>query len=306
MLLFLAQRLLRIIPIAFGVVTILFLTFQLVPGDPAVLMAGPMATEAQITAIRHAVGLDQPIYVQYWQHISGLLTGDFGYSLTYKGSPVHEILARVPATLVLTGASIVLTVVIGIPAGIAAALYRNRAADLAISISVVGLLAMPNFWLGLVLISYLSVKLGWLPSFGFDHWSAVIMPAIALAARLIALVARMTRSVMIEELRKDYVRTARAKGLRHHTVLIRHVLRNTLIPTVTVIGLQAGYLLGGAIVIERLFSWPGIGDLLINAVGLRDYNLVQGITLLFVFGFLLINLLTDLLYMAINPRLRHV
>lgn len=306
MLLFLAQRLLRIIPIAFGVVTILFLIFQLVPGDPAVLMAGPMATQAQITAIRHAVGLDQPIYVQYWHHITGLLTGDFGYSLTYKGSPVHEILARVPATLVLTGASILLTVVIGIPAGIAAALYRNRTADLAISLSVVGLLAIPNFWLGLVLISYLSVKLGWLPSFGFDHWSAVIMPAMALAARLIALVARMTRSVMIEELRKDYVRTARAKGLRHHTVLIRHVLRNTLIPTVTVIGLQAGYLLGGAIVIERLFSWPGIGDLLINAVGLRDYNLVQGITLLFVVGFLLINLLTDLLYMAINPRLRHV
>jgi ABC-type dipeptide/oligopeptide/nickel transport system permease component len=305
-LLFLAQRLLRIVPIAFGVVTILFLIFQLVPGDPAVLMAGPMATEAQITAIRHAVGLDQPIYVQYWQHISGLLTGDLGYSLTYKGSPLHEILARVPATLALTGASILLTVVVGIPAGILAALYRNRTADLAISLSVVGLLAMPNFWLGLVLISYLSVKLGWLPSFGFDHWSAVIMPAIALAARLIALVARMTRSVMIEELRKDYVRTARAKGLRNHTVLIRHVLRNTLIPTVTVIGLQAGYLLGGAIVIERLFSWPGIGDLLINAVGLRDYNLVQGITLLFVVGFLLINLLTDLLYMAINPRLRHV
>lgn len=306
MLLFLAQRLLRIIPIAFGVVTILFLIFQLVPGDPAVLMAGPMATQAQITAIRHAVGLDQPIYVQYWHHIAGLLTGDFGYSLTYKGSPVREILARVPATLVLTGASILLTVVIGIPAGIAAALYRNRTADLAISLSVVGLLAIPNFWLGLVLISYLSVKLGWLPSFGFDHWGAVIMPAMALAARLIALVARMTRSVMIEELRKDYVRTARAKGLRRHTVLIRHVLRNTLIPTVTVIGLQAGYLLGGAIVIERLFSWPGIGDLLINAVGLRDYNLVQGITLLFVIGFLLINLLTDLLYMAINPRLRHV
>jgi ABC-type dipeptide/oligopeptide/nickel transport system permease component len=156
-----------------------------------------------------------------------------------------------------------------------------------------------------VLISVFSVDLGWLPSFGFEGWRSVIMPGLALAARLIALVARLTRGVMIEELRKDYVRTARAKGLPFRTVVLRHVLRNVLIPTMTVIGLQTGYLLGGSIVIERLFAWPGIGDLLINAVGLRDYNLIQAITVLFTVGFLLVNLIVDILYMAVNPRLRH-
>jgi ABC-type dipeptide/oligopeptide/nickel transport system permease component len=305
MLRFIALRILRIVPIVAGVVTIIFLIFQLVPGDPAVLMAGPMATEEQIATLRHAIGLDQPIYLQYWHHLIGLFTGNFGYSLTYKGSPLGEILARLPATLTLAATAIALTICLGIPAGILAALNRDHAADYAISFSVVALLAMPNFWLGLVLISVFSVDLGWLPSFGFDGWRSVIMPALALAARLIALVARLTRGVMIEELRKDYVRTARAKGLPFRTVVLRHVLRNVLIPTITVIGLQMGYLLGGSIVIERLFAWPGIGDLLINAVGLRDYNLIQAITVLFTVGFLLVNLVVDILYMAVNPRLRH-
>lgn len=305
MVVFLTRRLLRIVPITLGVVTIVFLIFQLVPGDPAVLIAGPMATEEQITALRHAVGLDRPLHLQYWHHVIGLVTGDFGYSLTFKGSPLRQIFARLPATLILTGAAILLTAAIGIPAGILAALYHNHAPDYAISVSVVGLLAVPNFWLGLVLMSFFSVELGWLPSFGFQGWRSVIMPALALAARLIAIVARMTRSVVIEELRRDYVRTARAKGLSHHTVVIRHVLRNSLIPTTTVIGLQAGYLLGGSIVIERVFSWPGIGDLMINAVGMRDYTLIQAITLFFAVGFLLVNLAVDVLYVAINPRVRY-
>jgi len=303
---FVLRRIVRIIPIALCVVTALFFLFQLVPGDPALLIAGPMASPEEIAAIRHAIGLDQPILLQYWDHISGLALGDFGYSLTFKGSPLPQVLARLPATLWLTAVSIVLTVLIGIPAGMVSALYRGRALDNLTSIIVVGCLAVPNFCIGLVLISTFSVKLGWLPSFGFQDWRSVLMPALALAARLIAFVARMTRNIMIEELRKDYVRTARAKGMRGYAVLVRHVLRNTLIPIVTIIGLQAGYLLGGAIVIERLFSWPGIGDLLINAVGLRDYALIQGITIIFVVGFLLINLATDVIYMAINPRLRHV
>jgi ABC-type dipeptide/oligopeptide/nickel transport system permease component len=238
--------------------------------------------------------------------MAGLLTGDFGYSLAFKGSPLPQVIERVPATLWLTAVSIALTVIIGIPAGMLSALYRGRFLDNLLSIGVVGLLAVPNFCIGLLLIATLSIKLGWLPSYGFTGWSSVIMPAIALAARLIALVARMTRNIMIEELRKDYVRTARAKGLRRYRVIVRHVLRNALIPIVTVIGLQAGYLLGGAIVIERLFSWPGIGDLLINSVGLRDYATIQCITFIFVIGFMLINLFTDLIYLAINPRLRHV
>jgi ABC-type dipeptide/oligopeptide/nickel transport system permease component len=305
MLSYVMRRIVRIVPIAFCVVTVLFFLFLLVPGDPALLIAGPMASPEEIAAIRHIIGLDQPVWLQYWDRISGLAVGDFGYSLTFKGSPLPQVLARLPATLWLTAVSIALTIVIGIPAGVLSALARGRFLDSLISVVVVGFLAIPNFCIGLLLIATLSVQLGWLPSFGFGDWRSVIMPAIALAARLIALVARMTRNIMIEELRKDYVRTARAKGLRNHTVVIRHVLRNALIPVVTIIGLQAGYLLGGAIIVERLFSWPGIGDLLINAVGLRDYALIQAITIIFVIGFLLINLATDLIYLAINPRLRH-
>jgi ABC-type dipeptide/oligopeptide/nickel transport system permease component len=168
----------------------------------------------------------------------------------------------------------------------------------------VGLLAIPNFWLGLMLIVALSVDRGWLPSFGFTGWTSLVMPTLALAARLVALVARMTRGVMLEELAKDYVRTAHAKGLATGVIVGRHILRNALIPTVTVIGLQAGYLLGGSVVVERLFAWPGVGDLMVNAVGARDYTLVQTITILFVLGFLLINLAVDVLYVLIDPRLR--
>jgi ABC-type dipeptide/oligopeptide/nickel transport system permease component len=169
----------------------------------------------------------------------------------------------------------------------------------------VGLLAVPNFWLGMLLIAVLSVDLGWLPSFGADRPSSLIIPTMALAARLIALVARITRGVVIEELRKDYVRTARAKGFSRRAILIRHVLRNVMIPTVTVIGLQAGYLLGGSVVIERLCAWPGIGDLLLTGISVRDYTLVQSITLFFVIGFLMINIAVEVLYRFINPRLRY-
>ena len=167
------------------------------------------------------------------------------------------------------------------------------------------LLAVPNFWLGMMLIAILSVQLGWLPSFGFGGPASLVMPTLALSARLIALVARMTRGLVIEEIRKDYVRTARAKGVLARVVMSRHVLRNAMIPIVTVIGLQAGFLLGGSVIVERLFAWPGIGDLLLTGVGLRDYNLVQGITVLFVVGFLVANIVVELLYVAINPRLRH-
>lgn len=203
-------------------------------------------------------------------------------------------------------ASILLTVLIGIPAGVAAAANQGRWPDFVISSVVIGLLAIPNFWLGMVLIAILSVELNWLPSFGATGPLSLIMPTIALAARLIALVARMTRGVVIEEMRKDYVRTARAKGLSANATLSRHVLRNALIPTVTVIGLQAGYLLGGSVVVERLFAWPGIGDLLLAGINVRDYTLVQGIAVLFVAGFLLINLIVEILYVFINPKMRYV
>lgn len=301
---FLIGRLLRAVAIAFAVVTIIFFMFTLIPGDQAVFIAGPGSTQVEIDALRERLGLNDPILVQYARHMAGLLQGDFGTSAVFKSDPLSYILARVPATLALTAAAIGLTVVIGIPAGMMAAVLHNRVPDLVISISVVALLAVPNFWLGLILMTVFSVELGWLPSFGFNGAVSLVLPSLALAARLIALVARMVRGVMLEELGRDYVRTARSKGLRQSTIVIRHVLRNAMIPTVTVIGLQTGYLLGGSVVIERLFAWPGIGDMMINAIGQRDYAVVQGITVLFVIAFLIINLAVELLYVVINPRVR--
>ena len=255
--------------------------------------------------MRVSLGLDRPLIEQYGARLLGLVQGDFGYSSTFRGNPLPRILERVPATLLLMLSAILVTIVVGIPAGVTAAAFQNRWPDLVISGSVVALLAVPNFWLGMILIAVLSVELGWLPSFGLTGFLSIVMPTIALSARLIALGARMTRGVVIEEMRKDYVRTARAKGLSRRVTLVRHVLRNAMIPTVTVIGLQAGYLLGGSVVVERLFAWPGIGDLLLTGISVRDYALVQGITLFFVTGFLIINLAVELLYVQINPRLRY-
>ena len=280
--------------------------FKMVPGDEATLMAGGTASQADIDLLRARLGLDRPLVEQYATRLVGLTRGDFGYSSTFRGNPLPHVLARLPATLLLMATAITLTVVIGLPAGVLGAVRQNRWPDYLLSLLVVGLLAIPNFWLGLMLIVALSVDRGWLPSFGFTGWASLVMPTLALAARLVALVARMTRGVMLEELAKDYVRTAHAKGLAVRAVVGRHVLRNALIPTVTVIGLQTGYLLGGSVVVERLFAWPGVGDLMINAVGARDYTLVQTITILFVSGFLLINLAVDVLYLVINPRLRRV
>ena len=288
-----------------GVVTILFVIFKSVPGDEATMIAGATATQAEIDNLRHQLGLDRPLPVQYADHIVRLLHGDLGYSVDVpRRIRCRDILERVPATLLLTAAAIALTVAAGIPAGILAAAFQHRWPDVTVSAGVVALLAVPNFWLGMMLIALFSVQLHWLPSLGLTGPASLVMPAIALAARLIALVGRLMRGIVIEEQRKDYVRTAYAKGLARKRVLYRHVLRNALIPIVTVIGLQTGYLLGGSVVVERLFAWPGIGDLLLTAVGLRDYTLVQGITVLFVIGFLLINLLVEVLYRLINPRLR--
>jgi ABC-type dipeptide/oligopeptide/nickel transport system permease component len=300
----LAWRLLLIPPTILGVVTILFLIFRTVPGDAATMVAGATATQAEIEVVRHQLGLDRPLLVQYADRIAGLLRGDLGYSPTFRGNPLPRILERAPATLLLSVAAIALTVLVGVPAGIFAASWQGRWPDMAVSGLVVALLAVPNFWLGMMLIALLSVQLQWLPSLGMAGPASLAMPSVALAARLIALVARLMRGIVIEERRKDYVRTAHAKGLAIRRIMFRHVLRNALIPIVTVVGLQAGYLLGGSVVVERLFAWPGIGDLLLTAVGLRDYTLVQGITVLFVVGFLLINLVMEVLYRLINPRLQ--
>ncbi len=305
MLTFILTRLARMPLIAFGVVTIVFFIFKAVPGDEAQMMAGATASQVDIDLLRTRLGLDRPILAQYWTRMLGLMTGDLGYSSTFRGNPLPHIVTRLPATLALTVAAILVTILLGSPAGVLAALRQGRWVDTPLSFVVVGLLAIPNFWLGLVLILFLSVEWRLLPSFGFTGWASLVMPTAALAARLIALVARMTRGVVIDELGKDYVRTARAKGVAGAAIVRHHVLRNAMIPTVTVIGLETGYLLGGSVVVERLFAWPGIGDLMINAIGARDFTLVQAITVIFVVSFLIINLIVELLYFVINPRLRH-
>ncbi len=305
MLTFILIRLARMPLIAFGVVTIVFFIFKAVPGDEAQMMAGATASQVDIELLRTRLGLDRPILTQYATRMLGLMTGDLGYSSTFRGNPLPHILTRLPATLALTVTAILVTILIGIPAGVLAAVRQGSWVDYTLSFLVVGLLAIPNFWLGLVLIIFLSVEWRLLPSFGFTGWASLVMPTAALAARLIALVARMTRGVVIDELGKDYVRTARAKGVAGAAIVRHHVLRNAMIPTVTVIGLETGYLLGGSVVVERLFAWPGIGDLMINAIGARDFTLVQAITVIFVISFLIINLIVELLYFVINPRLRH-
>jgi len=305
MLRFLALRVSTIPLVALGVVTILFVIFKSVPGDEATLAAGSSATQAEIDAMRVQLGLDQPLTVQYLGHLWGLLHGDLGYSSMFRGNPLLPIAERIPATLTLTASAILLTVIVGLPAGVLAGANQNRWPDYVASSVVVALLAIPNFWLGMMLIALFSVQLHWLPSFGTAGPNSLVIPTLALAARLIALVTRTTRGMMIEEMRKDYIRTSTAKGLSRGAILFRHVLPNVLIPIVTVIGLQAGYLLGGSVVVERLFAWPGIGDLMLTAVSVRDYTLIQGTTLFFVVSFLSINLCVDILYRFINPRLRY-
>ena len=269
------------------------------------MMAGATASGADIELLRTRLGLDQPLLTQYGTRMLGLLKGDLGYSSTFRGNPLPHIVARLPATLALTASAILVTIGLGIPAGVLAAVRQRSWVDYALSLLVVGLLAIPNFWLGMMLVILMSVQWRLLPSFGFTSWASLVMPTMALSARLIALVARMTRGVVIDELGKEYVRTARAKGVDGATIVTHHVMRNAMIPTLTIIGLETGYLLGGSVVVERIFAWPGIGDLMVNAIGARDFTLVQGITLIFVIGFLFINLVVELLYLALNPRLRH-
>jgi ABC-type dipeptide/oligopeptide/nickel transport system permease component len=305
MILYVFWRLLRILPVVLVVVTLIFGLFRLVPGDPARLIAGSAATQESVERIRTQLGLDRPVTVQYLSYLAGLFQGRMGYSGVYRGDVLPVIARHVPPTLTLLAAAMLVTIAIGIPAGVVSAVYRGSPIDYAVSFVVTSLLAIPNFWLGLMMIALFSVSLGWLPSFGYGDWRSLVMPTIAVAARLIAIVARMTRSSLLEVLQRDYVRTARAKGVRYATVLAKHAMRNALIPTLTVIGVQAGYLLGGSVVIERLFAWPGLGQLLVNSVGVRDINMIQSITIVFAAGFLVINLAVDVLYVLVNPRIQY-
>jgi len=307
------RRILQTIPALLLVSIALFLTIHLIPGDPATLMAGPNASEAELAAITRQFGLDRPLWSQYLTWLRNAVTGDLGYSFINK-YPVNKLIAqRVPATLELALAAAIVTVVISFPLGILAALRPGSLIDLIATLLSALSFAVPGFWLALMMILLFSLKLQWLPPSGRPdlleepaaHFKSLIMPALTLGLGLAATLARFLRSAMLEVLDQDYVRTARAKGLRERAVIARHVLRNALIPVVTVLGLHTGDLLSGAIIVESVFAWPGVGRLTVQAIGWRDYSLLQADVLYIVLAFMVINLLTDLTYAVIDPRIHY-
>jgi ABC-type dipeptide/oligopeptide/nickel transport system permease component len=297
-------RLLYTIPVVWLVVSIVFLLIHLVPGDPIEQMLGEGARPADITALRHTYGLDEPLSRQYLRYWHGVLHGDLGHSLRLNDTVTHLVLTRYPYTIELAAAAVLLALTLAIPAGIAAALHRNQWQDQAVGVvSLLGL-SFPSFALGPILILLVSIKLGWLPVSGAGDLTHLILPAVTMGSALAAILTRMVRTAMLEELSQDYVRTARAKGLAERTVVYKHALRNALIPVITLVGLQFGALLAGAIVTEKIFSWPGIGQLTVSAISNRDYSLLQGCILAVGLTYVLVNLATDMLYLVVNPRIR--
>jgi len=304
MLRYVLTRLLYMVPVIWLVVTVVFLLIHLVPGDPIQQMLGEGATTADLQAARHAYHLDVPIGRQYVDYCKGLLRGDLGRSIRFD-QPVGRIIAqRYPSTLQLTLASMFVALVLSIPAGVRSARRRNRWDDRLLSFVSLWGLSFPNFALGPILILFFAIKLGLLPVSGSGSPAHLVLPAITMGGALAAILTRMVRTSMLEELGQDYIRTARAKGLSENVVVYKHALRNALVPVLTVVGLQFGALLAGAIVTETIFSWPGIGRLTIQAIGNRDYYLVQGCILMIALTYVAVNFLTDLLYSFANPRIR--
>jgi peptide/nickel transport system permease protein len=305
-------RLLLTVPVVWLVVSLVFLLIHLVPGDPVLQMLGDSATPADVGALRHQYGLDQPLGLQYLHYWSRVLHGDLGNSIRLHETVAHLIGARYPYTLALTVASLTLALALALPAGIVAAVRRGRWLDQALSVVSLFGLSVPGLVLGPLLILVFSILLSWLPvsgasAGGSNHgieWQYLVLPSVAMGASLAAILTRMVRTAMLEELGQDYIRTARAKGLSEAAIVCRHALPNALVPIVTVVGLQFGALLAGAIVTETIFSWPGLGRLVVQAISNRDYALVQGCLLLIGLTYILVNLLTDIVYRWVNPRMR--
>jgi ABC-type dipeptide/oligopeptide/nickel transport system permease component len=304
MLRYLSLRVLYTLPAVWLVVSIVFLLIHLVPGDPILQMLGEGAPAADVEATRHLYGLDLPLGEQYLHYWKGVLRGDLGPSLRFNQSVSKMIAQRYPYTLELTLASLLVAVVLSIPAGVRSAQRPNRWDDRLLSVVSLFGLSFPNFALGPILILFFAIKLGLLPVSGSGTVAHLVLPAITMGGALAAILTRMVRTSMLEELGHDYIRTARAKGLPERTVVYRHALRNAMIPIITVLGLQFGALLAGAIVTETIFSWPGIGRLTIQAISNRDYYLVQGCILAIGLTYIAVNFLIDLLYSAVNPRIR--
>jgi ABC-type dipeptide/oligopeptide/nickel transport system permease component len=301
---YLSLRLLLALPALWLILTMVFLLAHIVPGDPVQQMLGEGARAEDLQQLRHTLGLDLPIPVQYGRYLAGVLHGNLGESFRFQQPVARVVLSHYPATLELAAFALLVCAAIGIPAGMFAAEYRGTAADHAVGVFTLFGLSVPNFALGPVLILVFSVMLGWLPVSGRGGVSHLILPSITLGAALAAILTRMVRTSVIEELSSDYVRTARAKGLPESAVLFRHAFRNALIPILTILGLQFGTLLAGTIVTESIFSWPGIGRLSVQAIEARDYPLLQGCILLIAVSYVVVNLLTDLVYAFVDPRVR--
>jgi len=302
---YILKRLLGIIPILLIVSIFIFMFVHMIPGDPARLVAGPDAGQKDVELVRQQLGLDKPITTQYFTYIGNLFQGDLGVSMKTKRPVYDEIAQRFMPTFWLTVWSMVWAIVFGLLIGVISATKRNKWQDYAGMFSAVSGISLPSFWLGLMLIQLFSVKLGWFPTGGSDSWKSYILPSITLGAGVAAVIARFARSSLMEILKEDYIRTGRAKGLKENAVVWRHALKNAMIPVITMTGLQFGFLLGGSIVVETVFSWPGLGRLLIDSVSFRDYPLIQAEMLLFALEFILINLLVDILYGVMNPQIRY-
>ncbi|MGK0619245.1 nickel ABC transporter permease [Meiothermus cerbereus] len=302
---YIARRLLTVIPTLLGVLLAVFLMVRLAPGDPAQLLAGEFATPETLADIRQRFGLDQPWHVQLGLYAANVVRGDLGQSVRTRKPVTYELRQYFPNTLRLTLGAMLVALLIGIPAGIIAATRPGTIFDLLAMLGALIGVSMPVFWFGLMAILIFSVQLGWFPVAGTGTLWHLVLPAITLGTGTAAILARMTRSAMLEVLSQDYIRTARAKGLAGRVVIFKHALRNALIPVVTITGLQFGGLLEGAVITETVFAWPGIGQLLVGSILARDYPVVQGAVLLIAVAFILINLVVDLLYGAIDPRIRY-
>ncbi len=302
---YLLRRLVQIVPLALLVATLVFSLIHLIPGDPVEMMLGEGAQRGDLERLRSDLGLDRPLVEQYLGYLGGLVRGDLGTSLHFQEPVTELLLSHYPATLELAAASMLVSLLIAVPLGIVAAYHRGGGVDhLSRFFALLGV-SIPNFWLGPVLILVFSIQLGLFPVSGRSGWASLVLPSITLGTALAGLLTRMVRSSLSEELHKDYLVTARAKGLGRRTVLVRHALKNALVPVVTIVGLQFGALLTGAIITETVFSWPGLGRLIIQGIRLRDYPLVQGGVLVIALTYVLLNLLTDLVYAWLDPRIRY-
>lgn len=307
------KRVLQIIPVLFVVVTFTFMLTRMIPGDPATMMLGPQASPDAIALMKEKLGLNKPMLQQYIDYFLGIFQGDFGYSYSYSSSVMPLIMGKIPATLSITLTGLVLALLVGVPIGVESAVKQNTAFDYIFMVLALVGVSMPIFWLGLMLVLQFSVTLGWLPAMGMGNiangaWDVVshmILPCFCLATIPAATFARITRSSMLETINSDYVKSLRARGVKESLIIWKHAFKNALPPILTVLGLQLAYCFSGAVLTESIFSWPGMGTLIVNAVNSRDYSLIQGVVLFSAIAFVFINLIVDIIYMFINPRVNY-